>query len=327
MTPYPTEPLSIHANYRVTFELFCLCESNGVVLQVIDRVPSAEESISKNDERTDWCWEIHTHESRDTRARDLKDIVVSGDLEIVSTELEGQAWEAVSLCAVDGVLSVPALLSTNLLVEELGELRWESNEGSSGVKNGASVVHGSLLLSELDSVELNLPVGLSAEWEFDELARVVRLIDTTEGNLRLVVGVTEVEREDSLIELALVDKVVEWWDNLVDGDGVVSKTHDTVEATESKSQTWLLSSLSEVLLFDGEVANGDGVLGDETAQAARAVLDVEACSVGLVCAGGAGIVGLVEIASNRAALLGWNPNCFKISPLLILPKGPGFRVG
>lgn len=239
----------------------------------------------------------------------------------MSTELEGQVWKAVSLCAVNAVLSVPSLLGTDLLVQELSKGGWQGNEGSASVEDGASVLHVGLLLSELDRVELNLPVSLSAEWDLDKLARVVRLVDTAKDDLRLVVSVTKIESEDSLVELALVDQVVEWWDNSVDGDGVVSETQDTIEAAEGESETWLLGSLSEILLLDGEVTDVEGVLGDETAQATRAVDNLEAGTVALVGAGSIGIIGLVKVASNGATLLGWNPDCFSVSSLLmILPS-------
>ena len=86
-------------------------------------------------------------------------------------------------------------------------------------------------------------------------------------------GVAQVEGKHGLVNQALVDQAVEGWDDLVDRDGIVSETQDTVEPAEGESKTGLLSSLSEELVLDLEITNGYGILGDEPAQAARAVLD------------------------------------------------------
>lgn len=136
------------------------------------------------------------------------------------------------------------------------------------------------------------------------------VVDTSEDSLRgitLSVGVAEVESEDLLVEEALVDHVVEWWDDLVDGDGVESKTKDTVEAAERESQSWLLGGLSEVLALDLQVADGEVVVRDESLHAAGAVVDLERGSVGLVRVGLGGVILAVEVAGDGAALLGWNP--------------------
>ena len=136
------------------------------------------------------------------------------------------------------------------------------------------------------------------------------IVDTSEDSLRIItlgVGVAEVESEDLLVEEPLVDHVVKWWDALVDGDSVESETEDTVEATEGESQPWLLGSLSEVLTFDLQIADGEVVVGDETLHAAGAVVDLERGSVGLVSVGLGGVILGVKIAGDGATLLGRNP--------------------
>jgi hypothetical protein len=100
----------------------------------------------------------------------------------------------------------------------------------------------------------------------------------------------------------LVDKVVERWWDLVDGDGVVSKTEDAIKSTEGESQTGLLGSFSEELILDLEVTDGDDILGDESAQAARAVLDSEGGAVLAEGRGGRRLVLGVEEASDGVAL-------------------------
>lgn len=136
------------------------------------------------------------------------------------------------------------------------------------------------------------------------------VVDTSEDSLGVItlsVGIAEVESEDLLVEESLVDHAVEWWDDLVDGDGVESKTKDAVEATERESQSWLLGGLSEVLALDLQVADGKVVVGDESLHAAGAVVDLKRGSVGLVGVGLGGVILAVEVAGDRAALLGWNP--------------------
>lgn len=200
---------------------------------------------------------------------DLKNVVVWGDGEVVATKSEGHIWETVTLLALNRVLSIISLLGAHLLVEELSKGRWESDERSSGVKYNASVIELSSGVTEGDRIKINLPVCLTSQWDLSDLAGVVVLVDTTEDGLGLitlaVVGISKVESKDWLIQELLVDHVVEWRWDLVDGDGVETKTQDTIESAESKGKTWLLGSFGEDLVLDFEVTNGHGILGNETA--------------------------------------------------------------
>jgi len=51
---------------------------------------------------------------------------------------------------------------------------------------------------------------------------------------------------------------------VVDGDGVVPKTEDTVESAKSKGKTWLVGGFAEVLVLNFEVANAKEIVGDVT---------------------------------------------------------------
>lgn len=136
------------------------------------------------------------------------------------------------------------------------------------------------------------------------------LVNTTERGLGLVtvlVGVTQVEAEDRLVDELLVDHVVEGRDDLVDGDGVVAQTQDTVEAAKGKGQARLAGRLSEVLVLDLQIADLKDVIGDEAAQAAGSVADAELRAVLLVGGRLGRVVLAVEVAGDGAALRGWHP--------------------
>ena len=217
----------------------------------------------------------------------LKDVIVRSDGEVVTAKGERHIWESVTLFAFNSVLPIVALLSTHLLVKKLSKSGWESNEGSSSVEYDTSVVELSSRVTEGNSIEINLPIGLTSQWDGGDLAGVVVLIDTTEDSLRLislsVVGIAEVEGENGFVQKTLVDHLIEGWDDPVDGDSIISETQDTIKSTESKCKTWLLGGFGEDLVFDREITNGQSVLRNETAELSRPISDLERSSILLVC--------------------------------------------
>lgn len=91
-------------------------------------------------------------------------------------------------------------------------------------------------------------------------------IGTAEGDDRLVailVGITQVEAEHGLINKALVDHVVEWRSDPVDGDTAETHTHDAVEATKGESKARLAGSFSKELFLDSHVTDLDIVPRDK----------------------------------------------------------------
>lgn len=108
------------------------------------------------------------------------------------------------------------------------------------------------------------------------------LIDTAENSLALLVGTSKVESKDGFVKKTLVNHGVERRNNLVDRDRVITKAQNTVELAEGESQTRLRSSLSEDLILNFKVPDLKGVLRYKTAQATRAVADLEGGTVGLV---------------------------------------------
>jgi hypothetical protein len=92
------------------------CETDSRVAHVVHRVPLPEESVTENSKRTGRLREVHSHESRDARSLDLKNVIVRVDGEVVASERESKVGQTVALAALDRVLTVEALLGTNLLV-------------------------------------------------------------------------------------------------------------------------------------------------------------------------------------------------------------------
>ena len=161
---------------------------------------------------------------------------------------------------------------------ELGQGGGKGNERSSGIENDARIIELSSLAAEADGIEVDLPVGLAPQWDLGHLASVVRLVDATEDDLGFItlgVGVTEIEGENLLVHEFLINHLVEGRHDLVDADGIVAETEDAIKPTEGKSKTGLFGGLGEVLLLNGEIANGDGVLRHDSAQAAGTILDGE----------------------------------------------------
>lgn len=286
-----------------TRHLLGLGQTNGVLAKVVNAVPLAQERVTKNGQRTNGLGEVHSHEAADAGALNLQDVVVGGDGEVVTAQSEGEVRQRITGGAVNGVLASEALRGTNLFVpvykisteptklgndgnlQKLSHGGGQSNERSTSVKDDTGVLHLSDVLAKGKGVELNLPVSLAAEGNIDQLACVVALVHTTEGGLgviTLLVAVAQVESKLGLIQESLVDHVVEGRNHLVDRDGVVSQTQDTIETAESKGQARLAGSLSKVLLGNLQVADRHGILGDETAQAARSILDRELGAVLLV---------------------------------------------
>lgn len=284
-----------------------LGKTDSVLAEVVDRVVATEESIAEDDERTSGRREIHAHEGGDAAARDLKDVVGGGKAVLGTSKVEGDVGQSSLLLAVNAVLATEALLGANLLVEHLGVGSGEDVEGSAGVEDGTSVLQLGSVVTDRDGQKVNLPVSLAAERDVLDLALVVGLVDTTEDDLALTLGVGQVEGEDGLVDELLLNHTVEGRHDVLNGNGVIAQTQNTVEAAEQEGQARLAGSLGEILVLDLKVADGDDIVGDETLQAARAVVDLEAGAVLLVGRGLLGVVRRVQEAGNAAALDGGNP--------------------
>lgn len=105
----------IHSSPAVG-HLFGLGQTDGVVTDIIDTVPAAQEGIAQNSKGTHRLGEVHAHEAADAGALDLQDVVVGANSELVAAQSEGEVGQRVPLVALDTVLTSKALGGTDLLV-------------------------------------------------------------------------------------------------------------------------------------------------------------------------------------------------------------------
>jgi hypothetical protein len=105
-----------HEKWLGKASLLRLGETYGIVAEIINRVPLPQESISKNSKRTYRLREIHAHECRDARALNFEDVVERSDGEIVAGKSETHVGEAISLLAINRILSIKGLLGTYFAV-------------------------------------------------------------------------------------------------------------------------------------------------------------------------------------------------------------------
>lgn len=196
----------------------------------------SQESITQDDQRSELRWEVESHDGGNTAALYFENVVIGGNWEIVAIELEAHIRETVTLGTVDCVLTRPALLCTDLSVEHLSVISWHCNQRCTSVNNSTGALKFSLIFAKLDAVQLYLPVSLATNWKLDEFALVMALIDSTESGNRVCFATeSKVEGEDWFIEETLLDHVVERWNHSINGDCVVSETHDTIELSKGES--------------------------------------------------------------------------------------------
>lgn len=172
-----------------------------------------------------------------------------------------------------------------LNLHHLSQVRWESNERSAGVQNDTSVFKLGNLIAKSNSVKVDLPVSLAAERNLDQLTSVVVFVDPTKSSLRavaLLVRIAKVEGKYWIIEKALFNHLVKGWDNPVNGDGIETKSKNTVKAAKGEGETWLVGGLCEILPLDLQITDLKGVLRDESAQATGSVFNSELTAVLLV---------------------------------------------
>lgn len=108
----------IHSSpsHRALGHLFGLGQTDGVVTDIIDTVPAAQEGITQNSQRTHRLGEVHAHEAADAGALDLQDVIEGANSELVAAQGEGEVGQRVPLVTLDTVLTSEALGGTDLLV-------------------------------------------------------------------------------------------------------------------------------------------------------------------------------------------------------------------
>ena len=108
----------------VLLSLRSLCQTNGIIAQVIHRIPASEEGISQDGERSDRSREVHAHESADARALNLENVIIrcakqrvsssasprsgngrlTSDGKAISREFKTHFGERISLVTLDRLL-------------------------------------------------------------------------------------------------------------------------------------------------------------------------------------------------------------------------------
>lgn len=147
------------------------------------------------------------------------------------------------------------------------------------VDGSAGVLELQFIVTKRNLLEFNLPVSLATNRGVVDLARIGTGVNTTEDSLTAVVlRRAQTEGEHRLGDDTLVDQLVEYRGDVVNGDSVVSKTENTIEPTfryvslcgicsemyyllaEGKSKTRLLGCLSEINAGQGHVTENDVVI-------------------------------------------------------------------
>ena len=110
------KPIQLSHHLVIVICLFRLGQANRIATQVIDTVPLPQESVTQNSQGADRLREVHAHKGTDARTLDLEDIVIWTDAEVVTSKIESQIRQGVTLLAFDIVLACPRFLGTNFLV-------------------------------------------------------------------------------------------------------------------------------------------------------------------------------------------------------------------
>ena len=63
--------LSLQLYILALSRLLGLSKANGVVAKIVNAIPSAQEGVAEDGQRTYGLWEVHSHEAADTRALNL----------------------------------------------------------------------------------------------------------------------------------------------------------------------------------------------------------------------------------------------------------------
>jgi len=96
--------------------LFGSSEANSSLAKIINGIPLSEECVAKDCQWAYGLGEVHSHEAGNARSLDLKNVIMSSNAEVVAAQVERDVWQITTLIALNSVLSVVALLGTNLLV-------------------------------------------------------------------------------------------------------------------------------------------------------------------------------------------------------------------
>ena len=133
---------------------------------------------------------------------------------------------------------------------------WSGNEGSSRVDNTLVTIAWDCGVTLLDSSKVEGPVGLFDNIVFCDFLEFAVCVRTWNSHVRCVWVVVEVETEGVLREVALIDE--DW--EVVDGDGWVSKSENTIELRNKEHSARGAGNLSKGHCSGNGVSHGYGIL-------------------------------------------------------------------
>ena len=186
------------------------------------------------------------------------------------------------------------------------------DQRSSRVADGANtglrgVASTNVLTADQHVVDVHGPVGLREEGSVGDLTSVLGVVNTTQDQLTTgaVVGVLgQPEGENVLVNELLVHDVVPDGGDGVDGDGLESKTEDTIELGSKEGDSRLGGGLSEGLVGDMEVRDVEDIGGKETRKTTSSVLDLKVLTIGRRGGGSSGVVLVVGLTSDVTTATG-----------------------
>lgn len=134
---------------------------------------------------------------------------------------------------------------------------WAGQQGRTSIGDAVEVSgHG--FASDGQGIDLELPVGLFADWDVEEVALVVVAISAAQGQLATLRSAVRVaaqpEGEHGLLALRVLHQVGERTGDIVDSDRIVAHTKDTIELADEESTTRFDCAFGESLLIDAHGA-------------------------------------------------------------------------
>eukprot|EP00128_Syssomonas_multiformis_P018710 Colp12_sorted_trinity150504_noHs@34252 len=286
-------------------------KANLLVGVVVDGVVAAEETVTKDPQRTSGRGDIHGGEARDAGTLDVEDVVDSVELVAHTVDVDGHGGHGGDLVAVNGVLATDSGLATDSVNDLLDLGGGADDEGGTSVSNSlARAADGGA--TNAHALDLELPVSTAGDGNPVDVTRVEAGVNITDNELTALASglvLAEVEGEDGLGDGLLVNEGLEEGRDLVDGDGVEAHSGNTVELSKDEGDARLRNSLAKGLALGGDTSNGHIISGLETSEGTSAVLQGELGAILLVGAGLGAVVLLVGLAGNveETAGLGGHP--------------------
>jgi len=227
---------------------------------------------------------VQTSESRETFGDsiggDLEDVILWSQNEGISVDGDGDIRKFVDdVTAGEDSFSIFDD-SSEFGVQSVNFLGWTDDEGGSGVANGLASARrapSKTVASKREIVNAELPVGFRGDGGILERAGEFGRVDGAKSQFSSVAssGLGQPESENGLGDETLAHQVVPNRSDVVDRDGFISHSEDSVEFGNDEGDSRFRSRFGENLVLDEESSKIDGVLAQETGQRTSSVLNRE----------------------------------------------------